>query len=350
VAESRFSFKEYLERIKTRKQEYIQATLEISLSAITGFLIAAIILYFIGYDPWEVLSILLGYGFSNLSYLGVRSAPLIMTGLAFSIPLLAGVFNIGGESQLYMGALLGLVTTYYTGSVALGLIAGFIGGALWAGLVAALRIYRNINEVVSAIMLNWIAYYTIIYIILVYIPSQTEPHLSIELPRSIMLSPSVTFTLAVIGALLAYFILYYTDIGYKIRVAGLNPRAAVYAGISPASAIMWSMLLGGGLAGYGGALIIVGSTGSIDTTMSTLYGLGFTGIGVGLLGRNNPIGIIFAAMFFAGLIIGGQWVELLTGAPPYLTDTITGIIVIALSIPYAYRLLMIYLSQRRGWK
>ncbi len=338
-------FKGFLEQVRIRKRQYLLGALEIVLSALTGFLVAALILYFIGYDPWYIFEIMLTYGFSDLGYLGTRAAPLIMTGLAFSIPLLAGVFNIGGESQLYMGALLGLYVAYVTHNVWLGLIAGFIAGALWGGLIAALRVYRGINEVITAIMLNWTAYYTIIYIILVYLPNPKQSHLSVQIPVSEMISYGETFALAVVGALIAYFILYYTDIGYKIRVSGANPRSAVYAGFSPKTAIMASMLLGGGLAGYGGTLIIAGVTGSIDTTMSTLYGLGFTGIGVGLLGRNHPIGIIFSGLFFAGLIIGGQWVELLTGAPPYVTDTITGIIVIALSMPYAYRLLVNYMGR-----
>ena len=97
------------------------------------------------------------------------------------------------------------------------------------------------------------------------------------------------------------------------------------------------------MAGYGGALLILSVSYNIDVTLSTLFGLGFTGIGVGLLGRNHPIGIIFSAMFFSGLIIGGQWVELKTGAPPMLSDAIMGIIVIALAAPYAYRVLIRYL-------
>ncbi len=337
-----------IEQARIRRRQYLIAALEIVLSAVTGFLIAAIIVYSIGYDPWYIFSIMFTYGFTDLGYLGSRAAPLMMTGLAFSLPLLAGVFNIGGESQLYMGALLGLYVAYVTGNVGLGLIAGFVGGALWAGLIAAMRVYRGINEVISAIMLNWTAYFTIIYIIQVYLPNPKQSHLSVELSPNIMITPGETFLLAVVGALIAYFILYYTDIGYKIRVSGANTRSAVYAGFDPKKAIMASMLIGGGLAGYGGTLIIAGVTGSIDTTMSTLYGLGFTGIGVGLLGRNHPIGIIFSSLFFAGLIIGGQWVEFFTGAPPYVTDTITGIIVIALSMPYAYRLLMNYLGRVRA--
>ncbi len=340
----------FVDKLRAKKKDYIMALLEIVLSALTGFVIAGIILVFIGYDPVEVFSILFRYGYSNFPYLGSRAAPIIMTGLAFSIPSLAGVFNIGGESQLYMGALLGLVTAYYTGNIVLGLIAGFIAGALWGGLIAVLRIYKNINEVITAIMLNWTAYYLIAYIILKYLPNPKQSHLSIQIPESMMIPTDAVFWLAVLGAVVAYFILYYTDVGYKIRLSGYSARTARYAGFDPRKAVLLSMLLGGGLAGYGGALLILGVASAIDTTMSTIYGLGFIGIGVGLLGRNHPIGIIFSGLFFAGLIIGGQFVELYTGAPPFLSDAISGVIVIALSIPYAYRLLLFYLSRRGSGK
>jgi ABC-type uncharacterized transport system permease subunit len=334
------SFKNLAELVKARKDDYIIGAIEISLSALTGFLIAGAILELMGYNALEIFNIMITGGASDLSHLAGKSAPLIMTGLAFSIPLLAGVFNIGGESQLYLGALAGLVAGFYTGNALLGLIAGFLAGAFWGWLMAALRVYRGINEVITAIMLNWTAYYLIIYLIIKYLPNPEKPYMSVQIPSSEMFSMTTAFWIAVLGAIGAYYILYYTDLGYKMRVSGFNPRTAEYSGFNPSRSILFSMALGGGLAGLGGALLVLGISSAIDTTMSSIYGLGFAGIGVGLLGRNHPIGIIFSALFFADLIIGGHWVELETGAPPYVSDTITGIIIIALSAPYAYRMLV----------
>ncbi|MCE4606319.1 MAG: ABC transporter permease [Desulfurococcales archaeon] len=334
--------------LKARKTEYITGAMEVTLSAITGFFIAGIILQSMGYNALSIFNIMITGGVSDLSHLAGKSAPLVMTGLAFSIPLMAGVFNIGGESQLYMGALAGLVGTYYSGNILIGLVLGFLAGAFWGWLMAALRVYRGINEVITAIMLNWTAYYFIIYLIIKYLPNPEKPYMSIQLPQSEMLSMNTTFLLSVLGALAAYYIIYYTDLGYKMRVSGFNPKTAQYSGFDPSKSILFSMALGGGLAGFGGALLVIGVSSGIDTTMTSLYGLGFTGIGVGLLGRNHPIGIIFSSLFFADLIIGGQWVELETGAPPYVSDTIIGIIVIALSAPYAYKKLVeLYRLRRR---
>lgn len=336
----------FTEKIRIKWADYMVELLEIILSAIIGFIVAGLILLGLGYDPLRAFSVMISYGYSDPVYLIAKATPLIMTGLAFSIPLLAGVFNIGGESQLYFGALVGLLTAYYTGNWFLAITAGFTAGAIWGGLIAVLRIYRGINEVITAIMLNWIAYYTIIYLIIKYFANPILPQQSVEVPPSAKLSPEIGFILGIIGVLIIYYLLYHTDIGYKMRVSGLSPRSARYAGFNPVTSILYSMLIGGGMAGYGGALLVLAISHSIDVTMSTLYGIGFTGIGVGLLGRNHPIGIIFSAIFFAGLIIGGQWVELKTGAPPMLSDAITGTIVIALSAPYAYRLLIRYLRER----
>jgi ABC-type uncharacterized transport system permease subunit len=341
-------FREFVRSIKIRWTDYVQGAIEITLSGLIGFLVAGVILYVIGYDPLRVFNIMFSYGYMDLEYLMGKTTPLIMTGLAFSIPLLAGVFNIGGESQLYLGAITGLLTAYYTGNWLLAIIVGFIAGAAWGGLVAILRVYRGINEVITAIMLNWIAYYTIIYLILKYFSNPIYPQESIEVPVSAKLLAHDGFILGLVGVALIYYLLYYTDLGYKIRVSGLSPGSAKYAGFSPSKSIIYSMLIGGGMAGYGGALLILSVSYSIDVTMSTLYGIGFTGIGVGLLGRNHPIGIIFSAMFIAGLIIGGQWVELKTGAPPMLSDAITGTIIIALAAPYAYRVITRYLRYLRG--
>lgn len=337
--------KSLVEKIRVKWTDYLVEALEIVLSVATGFVVAALILIALGYDPGQVFSVMFGYGYSDPEYLLGKSVPLIMTALAFSIPLLAGVFNIGGESQLYVGALLGLIAAYYTHNPIIGILAGFVAGAAWGGLVALLRIYRNINEVIAAIMLNWTMYYIMLFLIVGVIPDPVISHESIPVPQDARLTPIPSFILAVAGALVIYFLLYYTDLGYQLRVSGMNPAAARYAGFDPKKAVLTSMLLGGGMAGYGGALLIIGQVYSIDSTMSTLYGLGFTGIGIGLLGRNHPIGIIFAAIFFSGLIIGGQWVELKTGAPPMLSDAIIGVIVIALAIPYAYRLLINYLRR-----
>ncbi len=336
------------EKVRAKLYDYSISLVEIILSVAIGFLIVSVILVVFGYDPGEVISIMIKYGFRDWKYIFKRSTPFIMTALAFSIPSIAGVFNIGGESQLYVGALAGLLVAYYTGNPVLGLLASIAAGAGLGLFIAVLRIYRNINEVITAIMVNWIFYYLIVYLVTGIFYDPKISHQSVSVPESAQL-PMVSlfgslipsaFILAVAASLVFYYILYHTNTGYLLRVSGLSPSSARYAGYNPRRAVLYSMLLGGAAAGLGGGLLILGISHYIENTMSGLYGQGFMGIGIGLLGRNHPIGIIFAAIFFAGLIIGGQWIEFYTGAPPMLTDAIIGIIVIALSIPYAYRMLI----------
>ncbi len=346
------------ERIRARYEEYLVIVIETLASAIIGFSIGALVLYILGFNPAKIYLILFSKGLSNPDYLLSKSTPIMLTGLAFAIPMLAGVFNIGGEGQLYIGALISLIVVTSTHNSALGILAGMVAGAALGTFKAVLKVYRGVNEVIAAIMLNWVMYFLTLYLLTEKLYNPQIPHESIPVPEDARLGKIPTpigdirliFFIAVIASLVIYYILYYTNIGYMLRVAGLSPKTAKYAGFNPNLAIIYSMALGGAMAGLGGSLLLIGYVYSIDTTMSTLYGLGFMGIGVALLGRNNPIGIIFSAIFFSMLIIGGEMIELLAGAPPELADALTGVIVIALALPYTYRMLISYMRIRRMMK
>lgn len=337
-------------------EEALKVLVEEALSLSTGFAIAALVLLAGKYNPLEVLGIMFSEGFRNFDVLVKQSIPVISTGLAFSIPALAGLFNIGGESQLYMGAFTGLVSTYLVynslGQPLLasltGLAVGTLAGGLWGFIIGYLRAHKNVNEVVIAIMMNWSTYYLILHLIVSKFTDPIYSHMSIFVPPPSRIPSTVGFILIVAVAVLTYLLLKHTELGYSIRVAGLNPRATVYAGFDPRRISIMAMSLAGAVAGLGGALFVISAIYSIDTTMSALYGLGFLGIGIGLLGRNNPIGIILAGLFISGLQFGGQWVELRTGAPPYLTDVAIGVVVIALSATYAYQFLSSMMLRRRG--
>lgn len=327
---------------------------EEALSLLIGFAAAAAVLLVSGYDPLRVFSIMFSEGFRNWRILMEQSTPVIATGLAFSIPMLAGLFNIGGESQLYIGAFTGLVATYTVydavGQPLLasfaGILLGALAGGLWGLIVGYLRTYRSVNEVVVAIMMNWATYYLVLYLIVSRFTDPVYSHMSVFVPQPARLPGVAGFTIISIVAVLVYLALKYSGLGYSIRAVGLNPKASLYAGFNIGRTLLSTMALAGGIAGLGGALFVVSTIYSIDTTMSSIHGLGFLGIGIGLLGRNNPIGIVLAGLFISGLQFGGQWVELRTGAPPYLTDVVIGVVVIALSATYVYEL--IASRMRRG--
>jgi simple sugar transport system permease protein len=332
----------FLEEAGSLYQRRALRYLLIFLEPMTAFAIAtlinAFILYLLRYDPLEVYSVMFLTGYSDIHYLFIKSSPYIATGLAFSTPFLAGIFNIGGEGQLYVGALTALLASYVSRNFLISILTGSIAGALLSGLIAFLRVYRNVNEVVTAIMLNWIMYYITSYIITVYIYDPFAPYQSRPVPREAVINPDLMFIISVFTALIIYIVLFYTSIGYMMRVVGRSFRSAVYSGINIKRIMILSMMIGGGSAGLGGALIPLGTSPHVlDNTMSALYGVGFMGIGIGLLGRNNPIGIIIASIFISGLIIGGQNVERIIGAPPEVVDVIIGITIVMLAIPYILR-------------
>lgn len=320
---------------------------EISLSIALSFLSGYLMLSLMGYDAARVFAIVLSDGLSNPAYLMIRSTPLMLTALAFSLPSLTGVFNIGGEGQFYLGALLSLIVAYSLGNGLLALVAGCSSASLLAFLISYIRVRRGVNEVVTSIMFNWISYFLTAYLITTYLYDPLMPYQSVSVPRAARIgsltvgsvSVPLIFPIALLVSLTMYFLIFHSGLGYEMRVSGTSPRSARYAGINPERAILISMTLGGAMGGLGGGLLVLGHTHAIDSTMSGLYGMGFAGIGAGLLGRNNPIGIVLSSIFLSLLIIGGEAAELRAGVPTELADVLIGVIVMVLSVPYLLELI-----------
>ncbi|MCS7102395.1 MAG: ABC transporter permease [Candidatus Korarchaeum sp.] len=327
----------------SRKSLIVEIFLSILLSFFSGYLMLAVM----GYDASRVFEIVLSDGLRNTSYLMIRSAPLVLTALAFSIPSLTGVFNIGGEGQFYIGALLSLVIAYLSESSLLALAAGCASGGLLALVIGLIRVKRGVNEVVTSIMFNWIAYFLLAYSVTTQLYDPMMPYQSVSVPKTARIerltigpvSVPLIFLIAVLTSLVMYFLIFHSGLGYEMRVVGSSLKSARYAGFSPERAILISLALGGAMSGLGGGLLVLGHTHAIDSTMSGLYGMGFAGIGAGLLGRNNPLGIVLSSLFLSLLIIGGGAAELRAGVPTELADVLIGIIVIVLSAPYLVRLI-----------
>jgi len=336
---------------KSIRYEYLATAIEIIASASIGFLLASIVLIVLGYDPIEAYAVLFRSALEDSHYVMARASFILLTGLAFSIPALAGLFNIGAEGQMYVGGLFALLATLYVPNPLVGILAGILGGVAYSAIAGLLRSYRNVNEVISTIMLNWISYYVVMYLILTRFANPMIPHMSRPVPELARLGDvggvPVIFIISVAVAIIMYVVIYYTKIGYTIRACGLNVKAAQYAGIDPKKPTVLSVLIGGGMAGLAGALNVIGFTYAIDVLLSSMHGMGFDGIGVALLGRNHPIGIIFSAIFFSALIVGSHGLQMEMGIIRELADATIGIIIVALAIPYAYRMLVSYFRIRR---
>ncbi|ABM81240.1 ABC transporter permease [Hyperthermus butylicus] len=339
------------------------------LSLVIGLLVGAIVVYVSGYDPVEAYRSLFEMSFLDIYGLSTSlsaAAPIMLTGITFAVGVRAGLFNIGAEGQLYIGALGAVLVAWIARNWVpaldspLGTVAAYALGVILAvglALIAALlKVKRGVHEVVSTIMLNWIAFWVVEYfrVYIVYNPEDPSKTVSVpEQARLPLLMAHSELSLAIIVSiaftLLTYFLLWHTVEGYELRAAGLNPLAARYAGIKPEKAVILSFLIGGIAAGLAGAGEVLGKPPnySITTGLSNLYGLGFDGITVALIGANHPIGIIFAAFFVGGLKAGARYMQIFAGIPLEMVRIVEGVIIIALAIPGVFHMLSEYLRRRK---
>jgi simple sugar transport system permease protein len=260
----------------------------------------------------------------NLQQTLLVTTPLILTGIAVAFAFRCGLFNIGGQGQYTMGA----ITSVWVGSVWAGLpgvphaiiaiVLAMLAGAAWAGIAGFLKATVGAHEVITTIMLNWIAYYVGSYAFGLGGPLQNDTNKSVPISNDIL--PDVHlkvwwgdaqlqglhigFFMAIAALFVYWFVLNRTTLGYEVRAVGYAPEAARYAGINVARNYFLAMAIAGAFAGLGGALDILGwqfRLGSLDVQNSTI---GFIGIAVALLGRNSAIGIFFSSLLFGALLYG----------------------------------------------
>ncbi len=321
-----------------------------------GLLAGGLLVWAFGYSPWAAYRALFVGAFGTRSDVLETLAfatPLMLTALTFAVGVRAGLFNIGAEGQMYLGA---IGATFVAGMVRLpggvhlaaATLAGMLAGALWSLVPAILKAWRGAHEVISTIMCNWIALHLSMYLAVHFLaepgraertvpalPSARYPVLSEESTLTAVLFVAVAFALAV------YAYLWGTRAGYELRLAGENPEAARYAGVRPERVVTLSFVIGGLAAGLAGASQVIGRppAWSLYATLGNVATLGFDGIGVALVGRNHPVGGILAAILFGALAQGGRLMEYEVGVLSELVRALNGIIVFALAAPGLWNLL-----------
>ena len=275
---------------------------------------------------------------NNLVSTLVQFTPLVLTGLAVAFAFRCGLFNIGGTGQFWVGSVCALLVAQRVGGppgMIAATVAAGIGGAVWAGLAGGLKAYRGAHEVITTIMLNWIAIYTTQYLFAVSGPL-TDNSVGNGVSKTIKSSAQypgmwgvvqeihIGIFLALACAVAYYLILNRTTLGYEVRAVGLNPEAARYGGISVKRSMIASMAICGAFAGLAGAIQVLGVNYSIASSDVPVLDIGFTGIAVALLGRNTAIGVVLAAFLFAALQSGGR--QLSGSFSPELAGGVSGII------------------------
>jgi simple sugar transport system permease protein len=283
----------------------------------------------------------------------IYATPLVFSGLAVAVPFRAGLFNIGGNGQLLAGA---VTATYVAFSWSLPtplhvtavLLAGMLGGALYAGIVGVLKARTGAHEVITTIMLNYIATYTMLWLISTkafHDPLRTDaiskPAKSTALlPHLSGAAPQVTLAtlLAIAAAAAVWWLMTRSTLGFRLRAVGSNPEAARTAGINVPRTQTSVMLIAGALMGLVGVSQVMGTlTASHALTPDIDAGLGFTGITVALLGRGKPWGVALAALLFGALNAGGVAMEASVHIPHDVITVIQALIVVFVAAPALVR-------------
>lgn len=302
--------------------------------------LSAVLLALLGADPLRALLALAEGALGDRIALAntlVRAGPLVLIGLAVAVAFRCGLWNIGGEGQLYVGALAATaVATRLDLPFALlfALAAGVAAGACWAGIAAGLRVSRGVSEVLSTLMLNFIAILAVAWAVhgplqevaAGYPQSDALPDAARlwTWPGLVRVHAGLVFALVLPGLL--WLLMFRSAAGLRLRAMGLSPEAARYAGVSPGRETVRVLLLSGGLAGLAGALEICGVTGRLFSNLSPGYG--FTAIAVALLARLHPIAVLPSALFFAALASGSGAMQRVAGVPSVTVQVIEALVIL----------------------
>lgn len=280
----------------------------------------------------------------------LSATPLLFTGLAVAVGFQCGLFNIGAEGQLFIGAALGTFVGFaVTGlpwfiHLPLVIAAGFAGGALWGFIPGLLKARTGAHEVIVTIMLNYTAYQLVGFIL--KLPGyqregRSDPISKLTLESSWYpalvegLRANWGFILALLAAALVSWFLYRSTKGFEFRAVGLNASGARYAGMSIAASTILAMMLSGGLAGLAGTSQVLGVTHFLSAGISP--GFGFDGIAIALMARSRPKGVVLAALLFGAMRAGSTPMQSLTGVPIDLVVVIQALVIMFVAAPALVR-------------
>ncbi|MGI8575444.1 MAG: ABC transporter permease [Egibacteraceae bacterium] len=333
-----------------------QALIFPTIAIVLSFLVGAVIIVLSGQDVVTAYGALLRGGFGSTRSLGntiVNATPLIFTGLAVAVPFRAGLFNIGGEGQFFLGAIAAVWAAQTLSgpgwlAIVVAIFMGGLAGWLWGALPGVLKIF-GAHEVITTIMLNFVAINLTYYIADnplkgegfvpgtdAVVASRRLAQVGFGFGRA-----HFGFLLGLAAAVVVYLLIWRTTKGYEIRTVGSAPGAAKYAGIPVAATGMLAIALGGMFAGLGGAGEALGTFGKVSVPFIT--GLGFNGIGVALLGRNHPGGVVLGALFFGGLEAGAQEMQFVADVSLSLADVLLAIVLLFVT---ATRLVELIIGKR----
>jgi simple sugar transport system permease protein len=315
-----------------------------SLAAVVfALIVCGVLVVIAGGNPFDAYKSFVDGSLGSRFAIGlvlVQATPLLLIGLGLSLAFRGRVYNIGAEGQFYMGALAGgavggALGGFVAGAGAIGIsvVAGIAGGAFWGLIVGVLKARWRVNEVISSLLLNYVATFVFGYVVRRPLRDPEATFIVGKELRSADRLPVVSWLSAHAGILIAVAlvpVVWYAaeraPFGFRVRMMGLNAEAAHAAGVNTPAMIVTVMAISGGFAGLAGIIQVLGVAYRLDPALSNGYG--FTAIVVALLGRLNAIGILLAALFVGVLTVGGQSMAVNGGLPFASVLAIEGIFVV----------------------
>jgi ABC-type uncharacterized transport system permease subunit len=356
------------EKTPGRVRKFIRSAMDAALvpflAVFTALVIGGIIIWLAGGNPVQAYVGLFQGAFGSpkaISETAVWATPYILAGLAVALAFKGGLFNIGAEGQLALGAvaaawvgyalpdLLGITIPAII-HIPLAIGMGILFGAIWAAIPGALKAYTGAHEVINTIMMNYIALNTVSFLLNGPMKDKNPNNVIARTPEIALTAriPAIFpdlrvhwgFILALICAWLVWYLLWKTTLGFEIRTVGSNPDAAKYAGMNVKRLIIMTMAFSGALAGLAGAIEVVGLNYRHELGFS--LGYGFDAIAIALLGKTHPLGVVLAAILFGGMRNGATRMQFLTQIPVDVISVIQALILLFVAadeiIRYIYRI------------
>jgi simple sugar transport system permease protein len=331
------------------------------VSLLLAFLAGALVILLIGENPISTFKILLTGAFGsavNISNTLLKTTTLTLTGLSYAFAYRCGLVNIGAEGQMYVGALCAtLVVMFMPGPgvlvVILALIAGFLGGAIFGLLAGFLKVRFGANEVITTVMLNYVAMYLVQWAVCgpIQDPNSKAAQTAMfdtkywlaTLPNSTL---HVGVVLVVLSLVFFGIFLWKTAPGFGMQIVGQNKNAAAYAGIDVKNNTLMAMFMAGGFAGLAGAIEVLGVQHRLLKGMASNYG--FDGMAVALLGGCSPVGMLLSGVLLGAMKSGGNTIQMFSGVPSSVVDLVRALVIVFVLVNVLAR--VVFAARRRKEK
>ncbi|MDU3136443.1 MAG: ABC transporter permease [Anaerococcus prevotii] len=345
------------------------------ISILLGLLVGALVLVIAGFDPIEGFkNLFLGIFKSprNMGWAIVTSTPIIMTGLGVAFAFKTGLFNMGAEGQFIIGTIVAFLVGYNLNlpPVILPIVAivlAMIIGAIYGAIAGFIKAKFGIHEVISTIMLNWIAFYFQNFVVYRFRQPNSMSSFDVADKAKITLFTDAAkrfdgffskffrapihwgTIIAIVAVIIVWYILNKTTLGYELKAVGLNKEASQYGGINAGNKIIQSMAISGAICSLAGVTQVLGFTYNLSI-LSSMQNFGFDGLAVSLLASNNPIGVIFSGLFFGSLKYAGGNLQRTMGVPSEIISIIIGTIILFTAVPLVFRIIKAKMRNKNSQK